>query len=99
MNMDTNGTQRTVYLIHFDRPYRHARHYLGFASDLQARLAQHRAGNGARLLQVVTRAGIGWALARTWPGGRDVERQLKRQKDAPRFCPICRQQGGARQDA
>ncbi|MBB5085041.1 putative GIY-YIG superfamily endonuclease [Nonomuraea endophytica] len=29
----------TVYLLHFAQPYRHARHYLGWTTDLQARLA------------------------------------------------------------
>jgi hypothetical protein len=33
----------TVYLLHFDRPYRHARHYLGWAEDLDNRLAEHAA--------------------------------------------------------
>jgi hypothetical protein len=37
-----------VYLLHFDTPYRHARHYLEYAADLDVRLAQHRAGRGAR---------------------------------------------------
>jgi hypothetical protein len=52
-----------VYLLHFDRPYRHARHYLGqWAQDLDARLADHDAGRGARLTAVVKAAGIGWTL-------------------------------------
>ena len=93
--MDTkdNG-DGSVYLLHFDHPYKHARHYLGYAVDLEARLAQHRNGNGARLLQVVAQAGIGWTLVRTWPGGRVVERQLKRQKNSPRFCPVCQENSG-----
>jgi len=61
----------TVYLLHFDRPYRHARHYLGWATDPDARLTRHAAGEGARLLEVVHAAGIGWTLARTWVGTRE----------------------------
>ena len=80
----------TVYLLCFDRPYHHARHYLGFAEDLDARLAQHRRGAGARLIQVIAGAGIGWRLARTWPGGdRTLERRLKNQHHGPRLCPAC----------
>lgn len=80
----------TVYLLHFDRPYRHARHYLGWAKDVDARLAEHAAGQGARLLQVVAAAGISWTLARTWPGvTRNRERQLKRMGGAARRCPLC----------
>ena len=79
-----------VYLVHFTRPYRHARHYTGWTADLESRLAEHQAGRGARLLQVITRAGIEWKLARTWRGTRERERQLKRQGGASRRCPICR---------
>ena len=79
----------TVYLIHFDQKLAHAQHYLGSADDLQARLACHRSGNGARLMEVITEQGIPWRLARTWPGNRKLERELKRQKGSPRLCPIC----------
>lgn len=83
-----------VYLLHFDTPYRHARHYVGFvngAETLEGRLERHRRGDGARLIQVITRAGIGFRLARVWPDGdRNFERRLKNQKNSPRLCPICR---------
>jgi len=105
---DTAGTT-TCYLLHFDRPYigangkGMARHYSGSATDLQARLAEHDKGQGARLLQVVKAAGITWRLARTWPGGRDRERQLKNQGGASRRCPECgvkpRSDNGAREQA
>jgi predicted GIY-YIG superfamily endonuclease len=88
----------TVYLLHFDKPYRHARHYIGWTDDMAARLAKHETGAGARLLAVVHAAGIGWQLARTWPGGRTRERQIKRQGGASRCCPLCgvKPRGGAR---
>lgn len=83
-----------VYLLHFERPYpngRRPRHYLGFAVNLDARLAEHRAGRGARLLAVVREVGIGWRVARVWPDGdRPLERRLKNWKKARRFCPACR---------
>jgi len=85
----------TVYLLHFARPYRHARHYLGYAEDLERRLARHRAGTGARLLEVISEAGITWRLVRTWSGSRTLERQLKGRHSGVRLCPLCR--GVARQ--
>jgi hypothetical protein len=75
-----------VYLLHFHRP---CRHYLGWTADLDARLAEHAAGRGARLLAVIAEAGIGWDLPRIWPGTRTRERQLKTQGAAPRRCPLC----------
>lgn len=82
------ATAGTVYLLHFDRPYGHASHYC-WTGDLDTRLADHAAGRGSRLLAVIGQAGIGWRLARTWPGSRSRERALKRQGGAARRCPLC----------
>lgn len=80
----------TVYLLHFDRPYKHAKHYLGWASNLEARLQHHRDGSGANLLAVLKREGIGFTLARTWsPADRHRERQIKNQGGLSRSCPTC----------
>jgi len=82
----------TVYLLHFDQRYEHAGHYTGFAegSGLLNRLGEHATGRGARLVEVITQAGITFRLARTWPGvTRARERQLKQQGGASRRCPIC----------
>lgn len=82
---------RGVYLIHFTPAYKHARHYLGYADDIDLRLATHQAGAGARLCEVVVEAGCQLVLARVWPDqDRTFERQLKNRKNAPRYCPICR---------
>jgi hypothetical protein len=89
----------TCYLLHFDQRYEHAGHYTGFAegSRLLTRLGEHQGGRGARLLAVITQAGIGFRLARTWPGvTRARERQLKRQGGASRYCPICQADRKAR---
>jgi len=80
----------TVYLLHFSQRYRHAGHYLGSTDNLSQRLHAHATGQGARLLAVVHAAGITWTLARTWEGGKQRERQLKRQGGASRRCPICK---------
>lgn len=80
----------TVYLIHFDKPFKHAKHYTGWATDLSARLELHASGQGARLLAVIKAEGIGWQLARTWENvDRHFERRLKVQGGASRRCPMC----------
>lgn len=92
----SRATKNVVYLLHFDRPYKHARHYLGSAKDLKVRLEQHARGNGARLIKVITEAGITWRLARVWKFGgiweaRKFESHLKRRYGGrTRLCPICR---------
>ena len=89
------SVQGTVYLLHFDEPIGntasqkgYAQHYTGWASDLAARLAEHRRSSDVKILQAVRRAGISWSLARTWAGTRTRERQLK-QRGAARRCPVC----------
>lgn len=83
-----------VYLLHFNTPYEHAKHYTGSCEDgrLEARVEEHRTGQGARLMEVVTKDGIGFEVARTWKGVRRRERQLKKQGGASRHCPLCRAQ-------
>lgn len=84
------GVLGTVYLIHFDTPYKHAKHYTGWSEDLETRLAEHKRGSGARLMAVIKAEGIGWSLARTWENvDRHFERRLKKQGGASRHCPMC----------
>ncbi len=86
-----------VYLLHFNQPYRHARHYLGFSHDLRARLHAHKSGSGARLMEVIAEAGISWQVARLWPDGdRTLEHQLKGWHSGAKLCPICAQERAAR---
>lgn len=87
-----------VYLLHINPPYKHARHYLGYADDLQRRIAEQQTGRraAARLPQVVIAAGCTLVLARIWPGqDRHFERKLKQRKNTPCLCPICNGQGTA----
>jgi hypothetical protein len=79
----------TIYLLHFSRPFKHAKHYLGWAASLDRRLAHHGTAGGANLMIHVRRAGITWELARTWEGTRAREAQLKRQGGKSRMCPLC----------
>jgi len=83
------GVQGTIYLIHFDSPYRHARHYMGFTTNLADRIERHKAGHGSRLMSVITQAGIGWRSVGTWAGDRNLERRMKRNGGLSRCCPIC----------
>lgn len=79
------GKIGTIYLLHFDRPVGTGRgpvqHYLGWALDVDARVARHRRGlsNSAALCRSAHRQGIAFRVVRTWPGKtRDDERAMKR---------------------
>jgi predicted GIY-YIG superfamily endonuclease len=74
--------------------YKTAGHYTGWAADVDARLAEHASGQGARLTQVQLERGGTWRLADVQPGGRTDERRLK-QHGAARRCPICRTEAEA----
>lgn len=83
-----------VYLLHFDQPLgnnvHHAQHYIGWAADLAARMAQHRNGTGAAITRAAIERGIAFDVVRVWPDrDRSFERALKRQKRGPKLCPIC----------
>ena len=87
-----------VYLVCFDallgdlaNPKGRAGHYLGWADDVDARMAEHRAGRGARILAACVQRGIAFHVVRTWADAdRSFERRLKRQHNAWKHCPRCR---------
>lgn len=77
-----------IYLLHFDRPLKHARHYLGWSASMQSlhrRMDHHENGtSGARLMEEVKKAGIRFELARVWPEGtRQDERRMKQRGHKP----------------
>lgn len=78
-----------IYLLHFDRPLHHARHYLGYAQDVEARVKRHWKGHGSRLVRAVMEAGIWVRVVRTWEGDRNLERRLHNRKNTPQLCPEC----------
>jgi hypothetical protein len=82
-----------VYLIHFDAPLRHAKHYIGYTSADSPfpRLERHRSGAGAKILAALNRLGIGYRIVRVWrDANRAFERKLKNRKESHCFCPFCR---------
>lgn len=76
-----------------DQPLHHAQHYIGFVEIddmVLERLAKHQAGTGSKFLRAVNAAGIGYRIARVWPGyTRKQERELKNRKKSRDYCPIC----------
>lgn len=80
-----------VYLCHFTQPYKHAKHYIGYSDNIADRVYAHQCGTGARLMQVIHVAGIGFFVSKVWEGAsRGFERKLKNRGGAARICPICR---------
>lgn len=86
---DRDTVPGTVYLVHFQKPYKHAAHYLGWTTDLDARIELHRRSQGSRLLAVVNAAGIAWEVVRTWDADRNFERRVKNRGGLARECPAC----------
>lgn len=84
-----------LYLLCFDRPYKHARHYLGFSyTTARRRLGRHLMGRGSRLLKYVIEAGINFRIVRTWQGKaedlRKLERSYKVSGHLKALCPRCK---------
>lgn len=82
-----------VYLICFsDKLSDHAQHYVGHCKDnrLATRMAEHRTGSGAKILQVASQQGIDWDMVRGWPGGDEsLERRIKMNGHIKKLCPSC----------
>src|SRR5262245_18090044 len=60
-----------------------AQHVLGYADRFDHRAREHLTGRGAKSTQALHARGISFQIARTWPGSRAFERELKNRKDAP----------------
>lgn len=93
MSSGKGGRRRigTVYLLHFSRPYFHARHYLGFTTRPDERLKEHFGGYGSPLVRAVVEAGIEIFVARTWEQVTwTFEKRGHRCHRTRRSCPICR---------
>lgn len=82
-----------IYLVHFERPFKHAKHYVGFTDvTLHERFARHtsnaRLRRGSALMRAVLEAGIKFKVVRTWPGDRETEKRMKVSGNSWR-CPVC----------
>jgi predicted GIY-YIG superfamily endonuclease len=90
-------TSDGVYVIHFRERIggdgrNGAQHYIGWASDIAARIEQHHRGQGAAIMAHVARSAIGFDVVAIFPGAaRDDERRMKKAgHHAERRCPVCR---------
>lgn len=94
------GRTKIVYLLHFEPPYeapigdtgrvKRAGHYLGSTANTAAeRMAEHVAGRGSPLVRAAVAAGSRVVLAGVWPGGRELERRMKRSHHHARHCLYC----------
>lgn len=98
------------YLFHFSRPLGNlsnpraqAQHYTGWAADpdgdgaeLEHRIAEHLAGQGARITRAAVAQGIELTIVATWRAPLAFEKTLKRRKDGPNICPVCCRARGRR---
>lgn len=80
----------TCYLLHFDGPYLHAKHYLGWSENgWEDRVALHLAGKGSPLVRAAVADGANIQLVRLFPSvTRHFERRLKEHGKA-HLCPSC----------
>lgn len=89
----------TVYMVHFPRPYKHAKHYVGWTvgPDLASRFHQHVTGHGSPLVYaacqlngITTTDQLLACVSATWPGDRYLERKIKNSGGKTKTCPVCK---------
>jgi hypothetical protein len=95
--------KRYVYILHFDKPFKHAKHYVGSADCVRDRLFVHEsAACDVKILQAAKTQGITWSLAKVMKNdlknGHTKEFRIKRSGGIPKqgLCPICQKQEGAK---
>lgn len=86
-----------VYIIHFEKPFHHAKHYIGMTGEgLLERFKRHKQGGGAKITSAVVKAGIKLRCLmkigefETAGEARQFEIRLKKRKESKRFCSICK---------
>lgn len=91
-----------LFLLHWDPPYHHASHYLGYAKGLGR--GAHYADQIARgvkigpheLVMAAQQAGCVIQVADVFVGAsRPEQRRMRANGSLSRFCPICRDRGVA----
>jgi predicted GIY-YIG superfamily endonuclease len=92
-----------VYIIQLERPMGSTRHsarfYIGWAKNIDTRLADHRAGRGSAMLRAAVERGIRFDIVAYMPGDKSLERWLKNKKNGKAalrwmnnqhtVCPCC----------
>lgn len=82
-----------VYVLCFDRPFSHARHYIGCTTDPRGRMRCHARGRGATIVRRAAEQGIGFSVGAVGSCSlavlRRLERHAKDWKNAERFCERC----------
>lgn len=81
-----------LYLLHFKKPYRHCRHYLGYTADyrIKRRIYEHFHDPQVGLLKALQQQGTPWQVARIMEGDRQREAHLKYVvRNIRGYCPAC----------
>lgn len=80
-----------LYVIHFSSAIGdHARHYMGWTTNLQGRLVAHAQGLGSKLTREAHRLGVTFALTWKGVGTRSDEAYIKRNRRLAELCSLCR---------
>ena len=89
-----------LFLLHFDPPYQHARHYLGYAvgtgrgAAYARRIAAGTALGPHELVMAAQADGCTIHVADVLHGeGRATQRRLRANGSLSRFCHYCREAG------
>jgi len=87
------GTPRQegfIYLLHWQDRTGRVEHYVGWTTDLEARLKQHFSQcGGCPTTRGYRRQGMGGRLVRLWRGTMQGERFLQQSLLFPTDCPVC----------
>lgn len=85
-----------VFLLHFDQPFHHVRHFLTAADSIEAEpghVAPLELIQASTTLEAAMKCGITARVARTWPGTQFTASRLRSLKNSSKLCPLCAVKG------
>lgn len=92
---DTEEVEGLIFLLHFDKPYRNAKHFLGFLDGYigepltNETLVQQPLED--RLVEMLNTVGhAGWQITYQQSGTREEFEHIKARRNHGRLCSVCR---------
>lgn len=80
-----------IYLLHFNQPLKHAKHYLGYSeNNPEERIELHRQGKSkVRIMEVLFKANISFSVVSIWTDKSRTDERKMKGRGKSSICETC----------